>query len=121
LDSPQEKSGGKRTFKCTKCQEVFNVISNEDDLPTQFMQKPEDILQLPAEKNLYLKIVKGPKAGSIYQLFTPVITIGRGSQADLVIPDPTMSRKHCVIEISRGKRKSEILTAKTALLFPGIE
>lgn len=119
LDSPQEKSGGKRTFKCTKCQEVFNVISNEDDLPTQFMQKPEDILQLPAEKNLYLKIVKGPKAGSIYQLFTPVITIGRGSQADLVIPDPTMSRKHCVIEISPGKTKVRDLDSKNGIIVSG--
>ena len=119
LDDPVERTTGERTFKCPKCQEVFNVIRNEDDLPTQLAQTPEDILQLPADKNLYLKVLAGPKADSIYQLSQPVITIGRGSKADLYIPDATISRKQCVIEISQNKTVLRDLESKNGTIVDG--
>ena len=119
LDHPIERTTGERTFKCPKCQEVFCVICNEDDLTTQFALNSGDLPQLPADKNIYLKVLAGPKAEGIYQLSQPVITIGRGSKADLYIPDAAISRKHCVIEISSNKTVLRDLDSKNGTIVDG--
>ena len=119
LDNSTEKTVGERTFKCPKCQDVFSIICDEDDMTTQFVQSSEDILQLPADKNLYLKVLEGPKVDTMYQLSQPVITIGRGSKVELYIPDASISRKHCVLEISPNKTLLRDLGSKNGIIVNG--
>ncbi len=88
--------------KCMKCGEVFLVISTEDDVPTM-VNKKETILQIPNDKRIYLEVVKGAKAGNTYQILKPLVTIGRGSKVDLIIAESDISRKHCVLEVSKEK------------------
>ena len=95
LEKPVEKG----EFQCRKCGERFMVVSVEDDVPTQISRKDTTLL-IPESKRIYLEISKGPKEGKAYQILKPVVTIGRGTKADIDLSDAAISRKHCVIEIS---------------------
>lgn len=98
LEKPVEKG----EFQCRKCGELFMVVSVEDDVPTQVSRKDKTLL-IPENKRIYLEICKGPKEGKAYQILKPVVTIGRGTKADVNLSDAAISRKHCVIEISPEK------------------
>jgi pSer/pThr/pTyr-binding forkhead associated (FHA) protein len=95
-----EKPADRQEFQCKKCGELFTVISMEDDVPTQVSQKDKTLL-VPENKRIYLEICRGPAQGKAYQILKPVVTIGRGTKADINLSDGAISRKHCVIEISR--------------------
>ena len=120
LDMPEKKEPQK-TFKCTTCGEVFSATNREDDLPTQLSKKKGDRLQLPENKKIYIKIVTGPKSGVTYQILKPIVSIGRGSQADIVINDPAISRKHCALEISPHKTVLRDLSSKNGTMVAGEE
>jgi pSer/pThr/pTyr-binding forkhead associated (FHA) protein len=94
-----EKADENKEFQCMKCGEVFVAVGAADDAPTQINQKDKTLL-IPENKRIYLEISKGTEAGKAYQILKPVVTIGRGSQADIQLSDAAISRKHCVIEIS---------------------
>jgi hypothetical protein len=94
-----EKVDEDKEFQCMKCGKVFLAIGGADDAPTQISQKDKTLL-IPENKRIYLEISKGPEAGKAYQILKPVVTIGRGSQADIQLSDAAISRRHCVIEIS---------------------
>jgi pSer/pThr/pTyr-binding forkhead associated (FHA) protein len=95
-----ETSEAQEEFQCRTCGERFMVVGLQDDAPTQVSQKDKTLL-IPEDKRIYLEILKGPEAGKAYQILKPIVTIGRGSQADIPLSDAAISRKHCVIEIAR--------------------
>ncbi len=119
LDRP-EKADPQKTFKCTTCGEIFSATRVQDDCPTQVSQK-KAIHQLPSNKKIYLKILTGPKAGVTYQILKPIVSIGRGSQADIEITDPAISRKHCAIEVSSNKTVLRDLNSKNGTMVTGEE
>jgi len=47
--------------------------------------------------NGYLEVLFGPKAGRQFVLAKDTVVIGRGDDADFVLDDPTMSRRHAAI------------------------
>ncbi len=94
-----EKEDEKQEFQCRKCGERFMVIGIQDDAPTQVSRKDKTLL-IPEGKRIYVEIAKGPEAGKAYQILKPIVTIGRGGQADIHLSDAAISRKHCVIEIA---------------------
>ena len=98
LESQEEKT----EFQCRKCGESFMVIGVEDNTPTQVSRKDRTLL-IPENKRIYVEIAKGPEAGKACQILKPIVTIGRGSQADIPLSDAAISRKHCVIEIAPEK------------------
>src|SRR4051812_2209269 len=56
----------------------------------------------PSERSgvLALQVVGGPAAGRVLPLGRGRLTIGRAPDNDLVLPDPGVSRRHAVLEIS---------------------
>ena len=105
LEKPGNGDGGRGPevkSKCMKCGEIFLIISTEDNVPT-IVSKKETILKIPENKRIYLEVVKGSQAGNTYQILKPVVTIGRGTKADLIIAESDISRKHCVLEVSTEK------------------
>ncbi len=54
---------------------------------------------LPTE--VYLEILNGDREGEMFPVTHKTVTIGRGPQCDLTLPDPYISRKHCQI-VFRG-------------------
>jgi pSer/pThr/pTyr-binding forkhead associated (FHA) protein len=52
-------------------------------------------------KNVTLTIISGPGKDSIHKLSKPRVVLGRDG-ADIALPDPEISRHHCVLEIRDG-------------------
>jgi predicted Zn finger-like uncharacterized protein len=98
-------------LKCPGCGHVFEVknpavsknISKDDT--TQIKKDKDNLegLSLPKDKNIYLYIIKGPRSGYKFFVEKPRVIVGRGSEADLIIPDLEVSRQHCAIEIEDNK------------------
>jgi pSer/pThr/pTyr-binding forkhead associated (FHA) protein len=59
---------------------------------------PTDDPQLPVDQTVALAVIEGPARGQVFRLTKPRIILGR-SGADIVLYDPEVSRKHCMIEV----------------------
>src|SRR5437879_9342445 len=57
-----------------------------------------------------IRFLNGPLAEQRLPLKTPVITIGRDPQNDIVVPDPRVPRKHACIRWQRGLWQIENLS-----------
>jgi len=98
-------------FRCKKCGHVFQqtnpLHTNLDEEETAQVSRKELIgdgsSNLPEDKDYFLFILKGAREGYKYKIDKAYTVIGRGSAADLIIPDLEVSRKHCAIEISDDK------------------
>jgi predicted Zn finger-like uncharacterized protein len=60
------------------------------------MQDPTAVL--PNAKNVVLTIIAGPGVGTTHTLKKPRVVVGRDG-ADVALPDPEISRHHCVVEV----------------------
>jgi hypothetical protein len=72
--------------ECVQCHSNFAVSAPNDDP------------QLPADQTVALAVIEGPARGQVFRLTKPRIILGR-SGADIVLYDPEVSRKHCMIEV----------------------
>lgn len=68
---------------------------------TQIVQK-SDFAQL-ALHDLCLRAVDGPAAGATFSVSASNVSIGSGTDNDIVLDDPAVSRRHCEI-VARGDR-----------------
>ena len=62
-------------------------------------KNPAAGMQLPATLRISLAFTLGPLKGKRVRLTKSVVTVGRKSPADIVIPDPTVSGSHARFEI----------------------
>jgi hypothetical protein len=53
---------------------------------------------LPATQNVILTIISGPGKGASHKLSKPRVVVGREG-ADIALPDPEVSRHHCIVEV----------------------
>ncbi len=111
LDEKKLNPKPKIKLRCPNCGHIFEVNNplynekiNEDDT-TQIKKdkNAEEGLTLPEDKIIYLYVIKGPRSGYKYKVTKPRVIVGRGSQADLIIPDLEVSRQHFSLEISENK------------------
>jgi predicted Zn finger-like uncharacterized protein len=72
--------------ECRQCHSNFAVSAPTDDP------------QLPADQTVAIAVIEGPARGQVFRLTKPRIILGR-SGADIVLYDPEVSRKHCMIEV----------------------
>jgi Domain of unknown function (DUF4123)/Inner membrane component of T3SS, cytoplasmic domain len=49
---------------------------------------------MPSSSGLALRIVSGPTAGAVVSLAEGSIVVGRASECTIVVPDPSLSRRH---------------------------
>ncbi len=49
-----------------------------------------------------IKFLTGPQKGNAFQVYKPTTTIGRDTDNDIIIPDPTVSRKHAELTWNNG-------------------
>jgi hypothetical protein len=71
---------------CTQCHSNFAVNA------------PTDGPQLPVDQTVALAVIEGPARGQVFRLTKARSVLGR-SGADIVLYDPEVSRKHCMIEV----------------------
>jgi len=69
-----------------------------------FGDRPSLADDASTEKNRFLlTILTGPSKGSIFKLEGEVVTLGRSDEADIALPDPSLSRVHCrFLRVGRG-------------------
>ena len=72
--------------QCSQCHSKFVI------------KAPAAPLVLPPGQTVALAVVSGPSRGQVFRLTKPQVVVGR-SGADIVLYDPEVSRKHCVIEV----------------------
>jgi len=56
--------------------------------------------ELPPNLKVYLEVLEGPESGKKFELKKVQTSIGR-KECDILLNDPTISSKHCTIEVSR--------------------
>ena len=71
---------------CTQCHSNFAV------------NVPTDGPRLSADLTVALAVIEGPARGQVFRLTKARSVLGR-SGADIVLYDPEVSRKHCMIEV----------------------
>lgn len=68
-------------------------------MPTQDATSP-DLLGAQQPKHPTLSIVKGPQAGSVFELTDTIATIGRDPSNSVFLNDMTVSRQHARLDLS---------------------
>jgi predicted Zn finger-like uncharacterized protein len=86
VDEKQLAGASELQGQCNQCHSKF-VIKPHSDPP-----------RLPEDQTVALAVVSGPARGQVFRLAKPRVVLGR-SGADIVLYDPEVSRKHCVIEV----------------------
>jgi pSer/pThr/pTyr-binding forkhead associated (FHA) protein len=66
----------------------------------------------------YLLVRKGPGAGGLHHLTGPV-TLGRGTAADILIPDEAVSREHAALRIDGDTVVVEDMDSSNGTLVNG--
>ncbi|MGH7753562.1 MAG: FHA domain-containing protein, partial [Gemmatimonadales bacterium] len=98
-------------LRCTKCGASFSVQAGAATLTeaaapagrpplagATIVSKKGLGLQLPPDKRVALSATGGPLKGTVFTLSKPRVVLGR-IDADIVVDDPEVSRKHCAVEV----------------------
>jgi Inner membrane component of T3SS, cytoplasmic domain len=88
------------------CPVEEKLFANESRLHIECVQchcnfavsAPTDDPRLPADQTVALAVIEGPARGQVFRLAKARVILGR-SGADIVLYDPEVSRKHCMIEV----------------------
>jgi ABC transport system ATP-binding/permease protein len=65
---------------------------------TTRIERPDDVeFKLPYKQKIYLDVIDGAQKGTVYEFLSGRVVIGR-ADADLVIEDPNISKKHAAVE-----------------------
>ncbi len=79
-------------------------------LPTLVDDRPSVASMPPAHKDrVMITVLSGPAQGTVAQLDKPSMTLGRSQEADIVIPDPSLSRIHARIRAVLGAHGTRYL------------
>jgi predicted Zn finger-like uncharacterized protein len=99
------------TLHCAKCGTSFTAKreaeAGEAQGPTSestVVSKTGGALELPVDRNVALSVIRGPLKGKVFQISKPRVMLGR-ADADIVVDDPEISRKHCVLEVQGIKAR----------------
>ncbi|HVK61515.1 MAG TPA: FHA domain-containing protein [Bdellovibrionales bacterium] len=66
-----------------------------------------------------ISVKSGPDQGSVFQLLPPRVTIGRGSDSNVTLKDPKVSRNAAVIEFAMDKITIVDVSSRSALQVNG--
>ncbi len=132
FDESKFEGKPKKKVKCIQCETIFEItnpgLKTTDDMSTKVStsnKKLKEIQQALKNKsfkeNKYsLAVLEGPLAGKILPITKPVVTIGR-AKADILIPDPEISRLHCEIVILPDKVVLRDLNSTNGTYFDNLK
>jgi len=106
LEEKQFAGRAELSLRCTKCSTVFTAKASTGGAASANAPAPEATivskkglgLQLPPGKRVAVWVTNGPLKGKVFPFSKPRMVLGR-ADADIVIDDPEVSRKHCALEI----------------------
>ncbi len=106
IDEKKYSNQKKIKIICESCGtgfEISNPYYKSSKFGTTAQAKKFEEIEYKLNKDYYIYVLKGAKEGEKFKLDKPFTVIGRDNSADIVIPDPEVSRKHCMIEIYKDK------------------
>jgi len=68
-----------------------------------------------------ITVVEGPDLGLVFPISSDVITIGRGSDMDLTLADPTVSRYHCQLIARDRVFEIKLTEGKSGIMLNGLQ
>lgn len=68
-----------------------------------------------------LTVIDGPDLGKTFPMTADVLTMGRGSDMDVCLADPTVSRYHCQLIVRSGVFEIKLTEGKSGILLNGIQ
>jgi hypothetical protein len=83
--------------------QVFEPPLPQIPQPSPPPAPPAQPQSLPANLTVWLKVVQGPHPGQKLFVLKPVSLVGRSSESDIQILEPSVSRKHFRIRFERGQ------------------
>jgi pSer/pThr/pTyr-binding forkhead associated (FHA) protein len=116
LTCPDDKSSHRAELRCWMCTKMVTVTFIESGPPTITkvprnrsraaiigdLKSQTTSLALPRDKIIVLHVVAGASQGMEWEVFRPLMTIGRvGGEADIRIEDAEVSSFHCAVEVRR--------------------
>ncbi len=97
--------------RCTKCGTSFAAKpgAGAGETPASIpeatvVSQTGGALGLPETKKVALSVIRGPLKGQVFQISKPRVVLGR-ADADIVVDDPEISRKHCALEVQGIRAK----------------
>jgi len=78
-------------------------IPSSAPMPIQPPPMPAQLESLPANLTVWLEVVQGPNAGQRLFVLKPISVVGRSSESDIQIFEPSVSRKHFRLRFERGQ------------------
>lgn len=114
-----------KKVKCTGCGHTFEVRNPAADMgdetnvghdrpapppaprprPSTDSEAPElpRLAPLPKDLRFSLAVIAGSQAGSVFQISSPRVYLGRGTTMDVQLKDSEVSRRHAMLEIRGGE------------------
>jgi predicted nucleic acid-binding Zn ribbon protein len=83
--------------------QVFEPPLPQIPQPSPPPAPPAQPQSLPANLTVWLEVVQGPHLGQKLFVLKPVSLVGRSSESDIQILEPSVSRKHFRIRFERGQ------------------
>jgi len=83
--------------------QVFEPPLPQIPQPSPPPAPPAQPQSLPANLTVWLEVVQGPHPGQKLFVLKPVSLVGRSSESDIQILEPSVSRKHFRIRFERGQ------------------
>jgi len=131
FDESKFEGKKKKKVKCSKCGTIFEITNpmvKKEEESTKVSTSNKELKEIQrAMKNKEFKnnkyslaIIEGPMAGKVLPITKPIITIGR-AKADIVIPDPEISRTHCEIMILPDKIILKDLNSTNGTYFDNLK
>jgi pSer/pThr/pTyr-binding forkhead associated (FHA) protein len=90
-----------------------------EDPPTRAIAL-DAVRPAPAHKEFVLELTAGPGAPRAFRLSTAVSVVGRAPEAELSVPDPTVSRQHARLILEDGQVTCVDLDSRNGILLNGL-
>lgn len=87
---------GANSSSCAMCGFKLVGTTQRFTFPVEDYEE-EDNTQKVAAQQYHLRVTRGQQIGSIYELNSDVITIGRNPNSDIFLNDMTVSREHATL------------------------
>ena len=132
FDESKFEGKPKKKVKCRACGTVFEIknpaLKKETEESTKISTTKKELKEIKEaihnkafKENKYsLAVLSGPLQGKVMPITKPIITIGR-AKADIVIPDPEISRTHCEIVILPDKIVLKDLNSTNGTYFDNLK
>ncbi|MGD8375921.1 MAG: FHA domain-containing protein [Acidobacteriota bacterium] len=98
VDEDQLRGRPRVRVRCRACQEVLEVSMPGPAPSREEAAGPEGVAVLPEGRRVCLAVLSGPDQGTMIPVLQPRLVIGR-SDADVILADPEISRRHAVLEV----------------------